>query len=47
MILLNMADFQGKNRLFLVVLQPKHTGFLANFQGKNAPFKHKTAKNDL
>lgn len=33
MILLNMADFQGKIDTDLVVLQPKITTFLAEFQG--------------
>lgn len=35
MVLLNMFIFQGKTSSFLVVLQPKITIFLANFQGKN------------
>lgn len=35
MILLKMADFQGKFHLDLAILQPKNTTFLADFQGKN------------
>jgi hypothetical protein len=38
MILLNMADFQGRKCLFLVIKQPRNNRYLVIFQGKISVF---------